>query len=260
MFRALPAVVFALLPSIAWGQQGQQPIPDTKPARERHRLEDKTAPPTYGPWGPEEAGLTWHAPAWRGMFVTVGHYSGASIGLDVPDGLASQSDGLNPPIFERLKYHSERFQATSIAATADFDVFRLSAAWFDGRFHATGTLTFDDGLNPIQSSEVGVNGNLYGFRIGALWPTLRYRDSTFEASVGVAVTVGWMHEESKIPTGVMLHRDTIDILTGSAGPKASLRLFPGGRFALEANAEYSFNTGAARGWVKEFGLGLGYAF
>jgi len=239
--------------------QQQQPIPDTRQARERHRLEDKTAPATYGPWGPEEVGFTWHAPAWRGLVVTVGHHAGASIGLDVPDGLATESDGLNPPVFERLKYHSESFRATSIGATADLDVIRLSASWFDGRFHATGNLSMDDGLNPVQSTDLSVNGNLYGFRFGVHWPTIRYRDSLFEASLGVAVSVGWMHQETVVP-GVMLHRDTIDILTGSAGPKVNLRFFPGGRFALDANAEYSFQTGAARGWVREFTLGVGYAF
>jgi hypothetical protein len=258
MFRALPAVVFAIFPTIAWAQQ-QQPIPDTRPSRERHRLEDKSAPPTYGPWGPEEVGFTWHPPAWRGVIVTAGSYSGASIGMGIPEGLATQSDGLNPPIFERFHYHSESFRATTIGATADLDVVRLSLNWFDGRFHATGTLSYDDGLNPVQSTEHSVDGNLYGFRIGVHWPTIRYRDSLFEASLGVMATVGWMHQETFIP-GVLLRRDTADILTGSAGPRASLRFFPGGRFELEANAEYSFLTGAARGWVREFTLGLGYAF
>jgi hypothetical protein len=259
MFRALPAVVFALFPAIAWAQQ-TPPIPDTRPARERHRLEDKNAPETFGPWGPEEAGFTWHAPAWRGLIVTVGNYSGASIGLDLPLGVGSQSDGLNPPIFERLKYHSESFRATSIGAVADFDTFRLSLNWFDGRFHATGTVSFDDGLNPVTSRDVDLDGNLYGFRFGVHWPAFRYRDSIFEASVGLIATVGWMHQETFVPGGTLLRRDTVDILTGSFGPKASLRFFPGGRFAIEADAEYSFNTGAARGWVREFVAGVGYSF
>ena len=259
MFRALPAVVFALFPAIAWAQQ-TPPIPDTREARERHRLEEKTAPAPYGPWGPEEAGFTWHAPAWRGLIVTAGSYGGASIGLDLPLGVATQSDGLNPPIFERLKYHSENFRATSIGATADLDVFRMSFNWFDGRFHATGTLSFDDGLNPVTSRDLDLDGNLYGFRIGFHWPAFRYRDSLFEASVGLVATVGWMHQETFVPGGVLLHRDTVDILTGSFGPKASLRFFPGVRFSIEADAEYSFMTGAARGWVKEFLAGVGYSF
>ena len=259
MFRALPAVIFALFPAVAWAQQ-TPPIPDTRQARERHRLEEKNPPATYGPWGPEEAGFTWHAPAWRGLIVTAGSYSGASIGLDLPQGVATRSDGINPTVFERLKYHSESFRATSIGATADFDVFRLSVNGFDGRFHATGTLSIDDGLRPVQSSEVAVDGDLYGFRFGIHWPALRYRDSMFEASIGLTATVGWMHQQCTVPTGTLLRRDTADILTGSAGPKASLRFFPGARFALEADAEYSFQTGAARGWVKEFLLGVGYSF
>jgi hypothetical protein len=258
MFRALPAIFFTLLPSIAWAQQ-QQPIPDTREARERHRKEDKTAPPTYGPWGPEEAGFTWHAPVWRGLVVTAGSFSGASMAIDAPPGLATRSDGLNPPIFERYRYDTERFRATTIGATADLDMIRLSLNWFDGRFHSTGTLSLDDGLNPVQTTDVSVDGTLYGFRFGVHWPTLRYRDSLFEASIGVMATVGWWHQEAKIP-GTFLRRDTVDILTGSAGPRAGLRFYPGGRFALEANAEYSFQTGAARGWVREFTVGLGYAF
>jgi len=258
MFRALPAFILALFPAVAWAQV-QQPPPDTRPARERHRLEDKNAPPTYGPWGPDEVGLTWHNPAWRGVEVDAGWIAGASIGLDVPRGVATQSDGINPPIFERLKYHSESFRATSIGATADFDVARLSVAWFDGSFDASGTLSYDDGLHPVQSSDLSLHGNLYGFRVGVHWPALRYRDSLFEASAGLIATVGWMHQETFVP-GVLLRRDTLDILTGSFGPKATLRFFPGGRFALEGNAEYSFQTGAARGWIKEFTFGLGYAF
>src|SRR5262245_45981349 len=125
MFRALPAVVFALFPAIAWAQT--PPPPDTKPARERHRMEDKNAPPTYGPWGPEEVGLTWNTPVWRGAFFDVGTYLGASINMSVPRGVAVKSDGLNPPIFERLEYHGESFRSTTFGGTADFDMIRLSA-------------------------------------------------------------------------------------------------------------------------------------
>jgi hypothetical protein len=258
MFRALPAVVFALFPATLLAQQTPPQVPDTRPARERHRLEEKAPPPTYGPWGPEEVGFTWNTPAWRGLFFEVGHYAGGSIDLKVPLALATFSDGLNPPIFEQLQYHSESFQATSFGGTADFDMFRLSAAWFDGGFRASATLSYDDGLHPPTSRELSLEGNLYGFRAGIHWPGLRYRDSLFEASAGLIATVGWMHQETFIP-GVYLKRDAVDILTGSIGPKGSLRLYLG-RFALDANAEYSFTTGAARGWVREFTVGIGYSF
>ena len=259
MLRAFPAVIFAFFPAIAWAQQQTQPIPDTKPARERHRLEDKSAPVRHGPWGPEESGFTWHAPAWRGAWITGGVYSGSSINLDVPFGVATESDGINPPIVEKFEYDSERFRTTSIGVVADLDMIRLSFTWFDGTFDADGTLTYDDGLSPVQSSDLSIDGDLFGFRFGIHWPTLRYRDSIVEGSLGLAATVGWMHQETKID-GQLLRRDTVDILTGSFGPKASFRLYPGGRFALEANAEYSFMTGAARGWVREFTVGLGYSF
>src|SRR5216110_3182690 len=107
MFRALFALAFALLPTALWAQT--PPPPDTKPARERHRLQEKEPPPPEGPWGPEEVGLTWHNPVWRGAIGTVGFYTGASLNMNVPHGLAARSDGVSPPVFERLEYHGESF-------------------------------------------------------------------------------------------------------------------------------------------------------
>jgi hypothetical protein len=258
MLRALLPLIFALFPALAWAQTA--PPPDTKPARERHRIQEKEPPPPEGAWGPEEFGLTWNAPVWRGVIVSAGSYAGGSIGLSAPRGLAAQSDGINPPIFEHLDYHGESFRTLSGGLTADLDVARLSATWFDGSFDARATLTYDDGVQPPQSRDVDLHGNAYGFRIGAYWPALRYRDALLEASVGPAVTVGWMHQEvSHIPGAALLTRDTMDMLTGSFGPKASLRAFVG-NFALEVNAEYSFLAGAARGWTKEFTAGIGFKF
>ena len=79
MFRALPAAIVAFLPAIAWAQTA--PPPDTKPARERHRIQEHMAPAPEGPWGPDEAGLTWHDPVWRGAFGQVGSYSGSSLAM-----------------------------------------------------------------------------------------------------------------------------------------------------------------------------------
>jgi hypothetical protein len=74
------------------------------------------------------------------------------------------------------------------------------------------------------------------------------------------VTVGWLHQEvDSIPTSRFLRRDTLDILTGSFGAKLSLRWLAG-RFALEGDAEYSYMTGGARGWMREFQVGIGYKF
>lgn len=257
MLRALLAAMFALVPTVALAQT--QAPPDTKPARERHRLADKEPPPPSGPWGPEEAGLTWHTPVWRGVFVQVGTYSAASLVMNVPRGVATQSDGVNPPVFETLEYHAERFRTTSIGAVADFDMIRLSAEWFDGTFDARATLKYEDGFAPPQTSSIAIDGNIYGFRIGVQWPALRWRGEYLEASAGLATTVGWMHQETHLPTGVLLRRDTVDILTGSFGPKASLRGM-WGRVAVDLSAEYSFLTGSARGWAKEFSFGVGYAF
>jgi hypothetical protein len=257
MFRGLLALFFAFLPALAWAQT--QPPPDTKPARERHRIQEKEPPPPEGPWGPEEVGLTWHNPVWRGLVGTVGSYSGASLSMNVPEGLAALSDGVNPPVFESLTYHDERFHTTSGGITADLDMFRLSLIYFDGSFDAHATFTRDNGVQP-QSQDIDVHGNLHGFRVGAYWPAFRYRDTLLEASVGPAVSVGWIHQETspRLP-GEVLTRDTIDVLTGTFGPKASVRLLLG-RFEFEANADYSFLTGALRGWTKEFSAGIGYKF
>src|SRR5690349_7401690 len=119
MPRALLALFFALLPAVAWAQT--QPPPDTKAARERHRIQEKEPPPPEGPWGPEQVGLTWHNPVWRGLVGTVGSYSGSSIGVNGPEGLAATSDGVNPPVFETLVYHGENFRTVSGGLTADLD-------------------------------------------------------------------------------------------------------------------------------------------
>jgi hypothetical protein len=73
------------------------------------------------------------------------------------------------------------------------------------------------------------------------------------------VSVGWLHQETHDIPGVVLRRDTMDILTGSFGPKASVRLLFG-RMEVEVDADYSFLTGAVRGWTKEFSAGVGYKF
>src|SRR5258706_5871818 len=228
MFRALLPLFFVFLPALAWAQTA--PPADTKAARERHRIEEKQAPPPEGAWGPEEFGLTWHNPVWRGLFVSAGTYAGGSLELNVPRGIAVQSDGINPPIIEHLDYHQRSIQARSIGLAADFDTFRLSAEWFDGTFDARATLHYEDGFTPVSPLDVSLHGSLYGFRVGAYWPALRYRNSSresllgMEATLGLAATVGWMHEEvAHVPGALLLTRDTVDMITGSIGPKATLR-------------------------------------
>jgi hypothetical protein len=256
VFRVLGLVLF--LSAAAWAQQTPPP-PDTKPARERHRIAEKEPPPPEGPWGGEEFGFTWRNPVWRGLLFDAGSYSGGSLSLNVANGVQSFSDGVNPPVFERLHWNEESFQTTSFSLAADLDMIRLSAAWFDGTFDARGTLTRDNGVSET-SQDVDFHGNAYGFRMGVYWPALRYRDERFEFSAGPMATVGWLHEEVlHIPNATLLTRDTFDVLTGSLGPKASARIFLG-RFTLEADAEYSFLTGSVRGWTKQLTAGIGIHF
>ena len=263
MVRPLLAAFFLLVlsASVAWAQQPQpqQTPPDTKPARERHRIQEKEPPPPEGPWGSEEFGLTWRNPVWRGLVFDVGSYGGASLNVGAPRGVAAFSDGINPPVFERLAWNSERFDTTSITLAADLDMIRLSATYFTGTFHAQGEFSRDNGVS-VSETDVDFHGPAYGFRVNAYWPALRYRDTLFDVSAGPTASVGWLHEQTRdIPGGVLLTSDAIDVLTGHFGPKASARAIFG-RFELELNAEYSFMTGAMRGWTKEFSAGIGIHF
>src|SRR5476651_1420952 len=99
MLRLFVTLLCLALPAAAWAQQTPPP-PDTKPARERHRIQEKEPPPPEGPWGGEEFGFTWRNPVWRGLIFDAGTYSGSSIDLNVPGGLQTSSDGVNPPVFE----------------------------------------------------------------------------------------------------------------------------------------------------------------
>jgi hypothetical protein len=263
MLRSALAFACAIFAAAApaWGQQPPPPQapPDTKAARERHRIEEKEPPPPEGPWGPDEFGLTWKTPVWRGLTVDVGTYGGASLNLDLPRGLAASSDGVNPPIFEKLEWNSEHFRSTSITLGADLDMMRLSVAYYHGTFDAEGTFINDNGVTQIHTP-VEISGPAYGLRFTAYWPALRYRDSLFDVSVGPILSLGWLHEETHgIPGGVLLTADAQDVLTGSLGPKASGRVIFG-RYEVEVNAEYSFMTGGVRGWVKEFSAGFGIHF
>lgn len=258
MVRPFVALAVLLLPAAAWAQQTPPP-PDTKPARERHRILEKEPPPPEGPWGLEEFGLTWRNPLWRGLFFEVGSYSATSLSLSVPNGLQSSSDGVNPPVFERLHWNEESFQTTSYSVTADLDMIRFSFSLFEGTFDARGTVSLDNGVTTTET-DVDLHGKAFGFRLGAYWPAIRFRDNLFEVSAGPIATVGWLHEEThNIPTATLLDRDAWDALTGSLGPKASARIF-WGNVAFEVDAEYSFLTGSARGWTKSLSAGVGIHF
>ena len=138
-------------------------------------------------------------------------------------------------------------------------LFRSSLSFFHGTFHAQGELTRDDGVSR-NIGLVDFHGPAYGFRIGAYWPALRYRGTLLEVSAGPTAAVGWLHEETnEIPGAAQLTSDAIDVLTGHFGPKASACVMLG-RFEMELNADYSFMTGAVRGWTKEFSVGIGIHF
>lgn len=263
MGRGILAILIFVLSGSAFAQQQppapSQPIPDTRPARERHRIQDKEPPQPEGPWGAEELSFTWRTPVWRGLLVTAGIYGGSSLNCSLPKGLGSFSDGINPPVFESLEWKEQSFRTTSVTLAADLDVIRLSASFFRGDFDADAILTRDNGITQV-STPVEVDGDAYGFRVGVYWPTLRYRGERLEVSVGPIATVGWLHEETHdIPGATLFGSDAVDVLTGSVGPQTSLRLLVG-KVEFELNAQYSYLTGSVRGWTKEFTVGIGIHF
>jgi hypothetical protein len=252
-------VFFALLPALAWAQQVPPP-PDTQAARERHRKAEHEPPPPEGPWGPEEFGLTWNTPVWRGAFADVEYRSGSGIHLSTPRGAAGFSDGVSRTFVEKLDWHSEDFRTVGGLLTADLDILRISAEYFSGSFVSTATLAVDDGPNPERNISALLHGTAYGAQFGVYWPAIRYRDSLLEVSLGPIATVGWLHEEVRsVPEAPFPMRDSKDILTGSLGPELSLRAYFGS-FSIEVAGEYSFMTGAARGWTRSALLGIGYKF
>lgn len=264
MALGLFAILFLALPSSAFAQQqspptSQQPIPDTRTARERHRVQEKEPPLPEGPWGAEEFGFTWRNPVWRGLIVTAGPYGGASLNSSLPKGLGVFSDGVNPPVFESLEWKDQSFRTTSVTLAADLDMIRLSVSLFRGDFDADAVLTWDNGVTQA-SNPVEIEGAAYGFRVGVYWPTLRYRSELLEVSVGPIATVGWLHEETHdIPGATLFSSDAVDVLTGSLGPMGSLRLMVS-NVEFELNAECSFMTGSVRGWTKALTVGIGIHF
>lgn len=259
MLRPVLAGFLVLSPAIAWAQQNQ-PIPDTGPAKTRHREREKEPPPLEGPWGPEEFGLTWLTPVWRGVFADAQTYSGDHVELNLPRGITGGSDMVSRSFLEELDWKSQNFRTLGGRAMVDLDMVRLSLLYFGGSFDARARMTLNNSVDPPTTTDVNLYGTAYGFRFGAYWPALRYRDSALEASLGPIVTVGWLHEEADAPPVAPLpFRDSKDILTGSLGPELSLRAMFG-RVAVELDGEYSFQTGGARGWVRAFLLGVGYHF
>src|SRR5579863_6136007 len=109
MLRPVLAGFLVLSPAIAWAQQ-DQPIPDTGPAKTRHREREKEPPPPEGPWGPEEFGLTWLTPVWRGVFVDAQTYSGDNVELNLPRGITGTTDLVSRSFLEELDWKSQNFR------------------------------------------------------------------------------------------------------------------------------------------------------
>jgi hypothetical protein len=263
---------FAILGSIllaatapAWAQQTPPqtppPPPDTKPARERHRIQEKLPPPPEGPWGDEDFGFTWRNPVFRGVFADYETTTANSLTMNVPRGIEGETDGGTASLTQQLKWREESFRTIGGRLLVDLDMIRLSTTYFTGTFDAHTTFTVVDSVNGTTVSEPSIHGNAYGFHFDAYWPMLRYRDVSLDASIGPTVGVGWLHEEIKsidlIPPIPV--RDAKDILTGTLGAQVSLRYYFD-RFSLEGDAEYGFMTGGARGWTRTLMVGIGIHF
>lgn len=259
MSSPVAALLVILIPSLAWAQQ-QGPQPDTGPARERHRKAMQEPPKDDGPWGPEEAGLTWQNPVWRGAFLDVESYSAMNLDLHTPRGSVGQSDGVGTSFVETLDWKAEQFRTIGGRLMFDLDMMRLSATYLTGSFEGTAILNSTDPTRPLTNLPVALHGSVSGMRFGAYWPAFRYRDAVLEASLGPNLTVGWLHEEvSSVPQASLPFRDAKDILTGTLGPEVSIRAMFG-RYSFELDGEYSFITGSARGWTRALLAGIGYHF
>ncbi|HLY08154.1 MAG TPA: hypothetical protein VKW04_02505, partial [Planctomycetota bacterium] len=133
MLRSFLAFAFVLLAARApvWAQQQApqepQPVPDTKPARERHRVQEKLPPPPEGPWGAEDFDFTWLNPVYRGIFADVQSYSATGIELNVPHGVQGFSDGVSETLIQKLSWHDENFRSIGGRVLLDLDMIRISA-------------------------------------------------------------------------------------------------------------------------------------
>jgi len=257
---------FLLAASVpAWAQQTPSqtppPPPDTKAARERHRIQEKEPPPPEGPWGDEDVGFTWRNPVFRGVFADFESTWANSIAMNVPRGIQGESDGVSATLTQELKWKDESFRTIGGRLLVDLDMIRLSTTYFTGTFDALSTFTVADSLRGTTVSDASLHGNAYGFRIAAYWPMLRYRDMSLDASIGPAVSVGWLHEQvtsiNLVPPIPL--QDAKDILTGEIGARASLRYF-WDRYSLEAEGEYDFMSGGARGYTRTLAVGIGIHF
>jgi hypothetical protein len=267
MLRFLAILGGFLLASSApvWAQQTppQQPVPppDTKASRERHRIQEKEPPPPEGPWGDEDFGFTWRNPVFRGVFADYEATWANSMNMNVPRGIQGETDGISASVVETLRWKEESFRTIGGRLLVDLDMLRLSATYFNGTFDARSTFTVVDTLNGTTVSDADIHGKAYGFHFNAYWPMLRYRDFSLDASIGPATSVGWLHEEvtSINLTPPIPVQDAKDILTGTIGARASLRYYVD-RYSLEAEAEYDFMTGGARGWTRTLTAGIGIHF
>jgi hypothetical protein len=264
-FFSILAALLLAASAPAWAQQTPPqtppPPPDTKPARERHRIQEKEPPPPEGPWGSEDFGFIWRNPVFRGVFADYQSFSGNDITMNVPHGVQGVSDGVGASLIQELKWKDESFRTIGGRLLVDLDMIRLSTSYFTGSFDAHSIFTVEDTINGTSSSDALIHGKAYGFHVDAYWPMLRYRDLSLDASIGPAVGVGWLHEEltSINLTPPIPLQDSKDILTGTLGAQVSLRYYFD-RYSLEGDAEYAFMTGGARGWTRAFTLGFGIHF
>lgn len=197
---------------------------------------------------------------WKGVELHAGWMGAGRLEMDVPDAIASQSQGFLNPFVVRFEYEELDVQALEAGATFDFGLFRFSFDGFLGDFDGTGTLVVDDGVNPLTRTPVSIEGDFYGAKGGVYWPAFRLRSGPFEAALGPDLTVAWYGETvDSVPGSPLPLGDRVSQIVGGLGPRLSIRyLAPG--FDVTVEAEMPFLFGAAQGWGMEFSAGVGLRF
>lgn len=216
---------------------------------------------TPAPKTEEGFSLNTRTPAWEGFSLHAVAWEASNVRVDVPFGLAVQSNGTSRPFQVRLNYESEDYTAYGLGLTGDFDTLRVSLDVFDGSWKGDARLYVDDGVNSPTTSRVNVDGDLYGIRGGIHWPALQYKAGDLMFTLGPDFSVFWLHTDlESLPESPLPFEDKEDQFVGRLGPRA-IFCVPLGRkmeFSVEAAAGWLF--GSSKGVTEEINAGIGIKF
>lgn len=234
-----PAMIVALV--LALAQEAPLPKPDPAPE------------------APMELGIVLERPRWKSAALRGDRLEG-SFRTTVPDGIATQSNGFNPPLVVRLEYEEKDVEAFGGGLRIDFNLFQLSVDYYEGDWDGEADLVVDDGLSPAVRTPVDVEGDFQALKFAAYWPGLRMRSRDVEVCLGVEFGLGWFHEDlDPVPQAPLPIEDSINELIGTIGPRLTVRIFAGPvEFTAEAAALWVY--GDSLGLAEEISAGVGLRF